>query len=110
MHRLNEVIGRWSKPSWQPRRAQAGRQPRRPGRLTARACISVRLPTDGRLFARKPEKGRREQRVRLEGQLVFNSIFPTPEPALAGFGLAYLPEEQVQAHLASGWLVGVVAD
>lgn len=34
--------------------------------------------------------------MRVEGQLVFNSITLILEAALAGFGLAYLSEEQVQ--------------
>jgi DNA-binding transcriptional LysR family regulator len=32
------------------------------------------------------------------------------DAALAGFGLAYLPEDSVQAHLADGRLIRVLAD
>ena len=42
--------------------------------------------------------------------LVFNTIGLRLEAALAGFGLAYLPEDQVGAHLADGRLVRVLAD
>ena len=48
--------------------------------------------------------------MRVEGQLVFNSVAPILKAALAGFGLAYLPEEQVHAHPAAGRLVRVLAD
>ena len=48
--------------------------------------------------------------MRVEGQLVFNSTALRLRAALAGFGLAYLPEDQVQAHLATGNLVRVLAD
>jgi DNA-binding transcriptional LysR family regulator len=48
--------------------------------------------------------------VRVEGQLVFNSTALILKAALAGFGLAYLPEDQLQPHLADGRLVRVLAD
>jgi DNA-binding transcriptional LysR family regulator len=48
--------------------------------------------------------------VRVEGQLVFNNIALRLNAALAGFGLAYLPEDQVQTHLAEGRLIRVLAD
>jgi DNA-binding transcriptional LysR family regulator len=48
--------------------------------------------------------------VRVEGQLVFNGIALILKAALAGFGLAHLPEEQVQAHLATGRLIRVLVD
>jgi DNA-binding transcriptional LysR family regulator len=78
--------------------------------LTAHNCINLRLPTHGGLYAWEFEKGGRELRVRVEGQLVFNGTAPMLDAALAGFGLAYLPEDQVQAHLADGRLVRVLAD
>ena len=89
----------------------AGRpRPRTPQDLTAHACINLRLPTYGGLYAWEFEKGERELKVRVEGQLVFNNIALRLNAALAGFGLAYLPEDQVQAHLAEGRLVRVLAD
>ena len=89
----------------------AGRpQPRRPQDLTAHSCISLRLPTYGGLYAWEFEQDGHELRVRVEGQLVLNSIALMLKAALAGFGLAYLPEEQVQTHLATGRLIRVLAD
>ncbi len=52
----------------------------------------------------------RELRVHVDGQLVFNNTSLILDTALAGFGLAYLPEDQVRAHLADGRLVRVLAD
>jgi hypothetical protein len=43
-------------------------------------------------------------------QLVFNNIALRLSAVLAGLGLAYLLEDQVQAHLAEGRLVRVLAD
>ncbi len=48
--------------------------------------------------------------MHVEGQLVFNNITLRLNAALAGLGVAYLPEDQVQAHIAAGRLVRVLAD
>ncbi len=48
--------------------------------------------------------------MRVEGQLTFNGTAPMHDAALAGFGLAYLPEDTVRAHLADGRLIRVLAD
>jgi DNA-binding transcriptional LysR family regulator len=48
--------------------------------------------------------------VRVEGQLVFNGIFQVLNAALAGFGLAYVPEDLAQPHLAKGRLKRVLED
>jgi DNA-binding transcriptional LysR family regulator len=52
----------------------------------------------------------RELRVHVDGQLGFNNTSLVLDAALAGFGLAYVPEDQVRAHLADGRLVHVLAD
>jgi DNA-binding transcriptional LysR family regulator len=85
-------------------------RPKTPHDLTTHTCINLRLPTHGGLYAWEFEKGGRELRVRVEGQLVFNGTGPMLDAALAGFGLAYLPEGAVQAHLAAGRLIRVLAD
>jgi len=85
-------------------------RPKTPQDLTSHACVNLRLPTRGGLYAWEFEKDGRELRVRVEGQLVFNGTRPMLDAALAGFGLAYLPEDQVQPYLAEGRLVRVLAD
>lgn len=86
-------------------------RPETPHDLIAHACINLRLPTHGGgLYAWEFEKGGRELRVRVEGQLVLNSAALILNAALAGLGLAYLPEEQVRTQLAQGRLVRVLAD
>jgi DNA-binding transcriptional LysR family regulator len=85
-------------------------RPKTPQDLTAHACINLRLPTHGGLYAWEFEKGGREIRVRVEGQLVFNGTAPMLAAALAGFGLAYVPEDTVQTHIADGRLIRVLAD
>jgi DNA-binding transcriptional LysR family regulator len=70
----------------------------------------LRLPTLGGLCAWEFAKDGRELRVHVEGQLVFNGTLQLLNAALAGFGLAYVPEEAAQAHLAAGRLKRVLED
>jgi DNA-binding transcriptional LysR family regulator len=83
-------------------------EPKTPQGLIGHNCINLRLPTHGGLYAWEFEKGDRELKVRVEGQLVFNGTFQMLNAALAGFGLAYVPEDLAQAHLAKGRLKRVL--
>lgn len=74
--------------------------PRSPQDLTHHACINLRLPTRGGLYAWEFEKNGRELHVRVEGQLVFNMTQPMLQASLDGFGLAYVPEDLVESYLA----------
>ena len=85
-------------------------EPEEPQDLLAHACINLRLPTHGGLYAWEFEKGGRELRVRVDGQLVFNGTDQMLNAALAGFGLAYVPEELVRPHIAKGRLKHVLED
>src|SRR5216683_3875043 len=84
--------------------------PRTPQELVEHSCINLRLPTHGGLYAWEFEKGGRELRVRVDGQLVFNGTTQMITAALAGFGLAYVPEDLVLPHLAKGRLARALAD
>jgi DNA-binding transcriptional LysR family regulator len=84
--------------------------PRTPQELVEHSCINLRLPTHGGLYAWEFEKGGRELRVRVDGQLVFNGTIQMITAALAGFGLAYVPEDLVLPHLAKGRLARALAD
>src|SRR5436190_2700592 len=81
-----------------------------PQDLTAHDCINIRLPTYGGLYAWEFEKGGRELKVRVEGQLVFNGTTQMLNAALGGFGLAYVPEDLAQPHVAQGRLKRVLED
>jgi DNA-binding transcriptional LysR family regulator len=85
-------------------------KPKDPQDLTAHDCINIRLPTYGGIYAWEFEKRGRPLKVRVEGQLVFNNIALRVNAALAGLGLAYLSEDQVQEHVAEGRLVRVLGD
>lgn len=85
-------------------------KPLKPQDLTSHDCINLRLPTYGGLFAWEFEKRGRELNVRVEGRLVFNNLSMRVQAAVAGLGLAYLPEDQVKTELARGQLVRVLED
>jgi DNA-binding transcriptional LysR family regulator len=85
-------------------------RPDKPHDLTDHACINLRLPTSGGLWSWPFAKDGRELKVRAEGPLAFNAIPLILNTALAGLGLAYLPEDVVQEHVAAGRLVRVLAD
>jgi len=84
--------------------------PKKPQDLTDHNCINLRLPTYGGLYAWEFEKGDHELKVRVDGQLVFNGTAQMLKAALAGFGLAYVPEDLAQPHLAKGRLKRVLED
>jgi len=86
------------------------RRPKTPHDLTAHNCINLRLPTYGGLYAWEFEKNGREMKVHVEGQLVFNNIALRLNAALAGLGLAYLPEDIVKPYVTKRQLVRVLAD
>jgi DNA-binding transcriptional LysR family regulator len=85
-------------------------QPKTPQELIGHNCINLRLPTHGGLYAWEFERGARELKVRVEGQLVFNGTAQMLNAALDGFGLAYVPEDLAKPHIAKGRLMRVLAD
>src|SRR5215217_3236948 len=83
----------------------AGRpRPKTPQDLTGHTCINLRLPTLGGLYAWEFERDGRELKVRVEGQIVLNNIFDIVDAALAGFGLACVPEDLAEPHIKKGRL------
>jgi DNA-binding transcriptional LysR family regulator len=84
--------------------------PKKPQDLNEHSCINLRLPTHGGLYAWEFEKGGHELKVRVEGQLVFSGTAQMLNAALAGFGLAYVPQDLAQPHLAKGRLKRVLED
>jgi DNA-binding transcriptional LysR family regulator len=85
-------------------------EPKKPQELIEHNCINLRLPTHGGLYSWEFENGDHELRVRVEGQLVFNTTTQMLNAALAGLGLAYVPEGLVQPHINKGRLKRVLED
>ena len=75
-------------------------EPKTPRDLVGHNCIDLRLPSHGGVYAWEFEKGGRQLRVRVEGQFTCNATAQMLNAALAGAGLAYVPESMVQRYLA----------
>jgi DNA-binding transcriptional LysR family regulator len=84
--------------------------PKVPRDLTTHRCINQRMPTSGGLYVWDFERRGRKVNVRVDGPLVFNTSPPQVDAALAGLGVALLPEDELMAHIVAGRLVRVLED
>ncbi len=85
-------------------------EPGKPQDLIGHNCINLRLPSHGGLYAWEFEKGGRELKVRVDGQMTCNGAVQMLNAAVAGHGLAYIPEEMAEPYLAKGRLKRVLGD
>ncbi|TDB27118.1 LysR family transcriptional regulator [Stenotrophomonas sp. ATCM1_4] len=84
--------------------------PRTPQELVTHNCIGMRLPTHGGLLPWEFDRDGVQYKSRVEGQWIFNGSAPALRAALAGVGLAYLPEDLMHEHLAAGRLQRVLEE
>ncbi|OLO04911.1 LysR family transcriptional regulator [Salinicola socius] len=84
--------------------------PETPQELTRHDCINLRFPTHGGLYAWEFEKDGREIKVKVSGQLTFNSINPIIQAAIDGHGIGYVPEDTVTKAIANGELVSILEE
>lgn len=81
-----------------------------PADLVSHNCINLRLPTHGGLWAWEFEKEGRQVNVRVDGQLIFNSIYDCLDAAVSGNGLAFVPSDIAAPYVSSGQLVSIMED
>lgn len=84
--------------------------PQHPQDLVGHNCINMRQATGGGLYAWEFEKDGQELRVRVAGQLTFNTSYPMVDAAVKGLGVAYIPDDLVAAELEAGTLVTLLED
>lgn len=84
--------------------------PKTPQDLTEHLCINLRLPTLGGLYAWELKKGKRELNVRVNGQLVVNSVSQLLSAAHCGLGLIFTLEDVVSDAIAKGSLKPILED
>ncbi|MBV6848749.1 LysR family transcriptional regulator [Xanthomonas euvesicatoria] len=84
--------------------------PKVPEDLTRHNCINIRFPTSGGLYVWEFERRGRQLNVRVDGQAIFNTSPHIVLAALAGLGIAFLPEEEFAPHIEGGRLVRVLQD
>ncbi|CAN7385945.1 LysR family transcriptional regulator [Rhizobium leguminosarum] len=81
-----------------------------PQDLVDHDCINHRQARAGGLYVWEFEKDGREVRVRVGGQLTFNTTYAMIDAAASGYGIAYVPESIVVDEIASGRLVQILDD
>jgi DNA-binding transcriptional LysR family regulator len=93
-----------------PRYFAAREPPRTPHDLPDHACIRYRMRGSGRLFDWEFEREGRELAVTVDGPLTLDAPELMVRAAADGVGLAYAALVDVEARLATGELVRVLAD
>ncbi|AFN78930.1 regulatory protein [Stutzerimonas stutzeri DSM 10701] len=84
--------------------------PETPYDLTRHACVNIRHRPSGAIYAWEFEKDGQEVTVKVEGQLVFNSMPHVINAAVDGIGLAYVTEDMARPYLADGRLEMILSD
>lgn len=84
--------------------------PATPHQLTEHTCINIRHQSAGAIYAWEFAHKGQDFSVKVDGQLVFNSIMHVLNAAVDGIGVAYVPEQLVAPYLADGRLVEVLSD
>jgi len=68
------------------------------------------MPTSGGLYVWDFARKGKQVNVRVDGPLIFNTAPPQVDAALAGLGIALLPEDELATHIEDGRLVRVLED
>ncbi|HBW41848.1 LysR family transcriptional regulator [Leclercia adecarboxylata] len=84
--------------------------PQTPRDLMQHCCINERMVQSGKIYAWEFEQENGKFHVRVEGQLTFNTSEHVVDAALAGLGIAFLPEEEFGTHLPEGKLIRVLEE
>lgn len=84
--------------------------PQTPHELTQHPCVNIRHRPSGAIYAWEFEKDGQAFTVKVDGQLVFNSIMHVLNAAVDGVGLAYVPEQLLAPYLADGRLVEILPE
>jgi DNA-binding transcriptional LysR family regulator len=79
--------------------------PKTPQDLAAHNCINLRLPTHDSFLAWEFENKGHVLRAHVQGQMAFNMGSHILRAALAGCGLANLPEDMAKQYIESGMLI-----
>lgn len=82
--------------------------PGSPYELTQHKCINQRMVRSGGLYIWDFDQDGGDLNVRVSGQLIFNTSEHIVDAALAGLGIAFLPEEEFETHIEDGRLVRVL--
>jgi DNA-binding transcriptional LysR family regulator len=93
-----------------PKYLEGRTPPSTPQELMEHNCINLRLPTYGGLLPWELERKGELLQVRVEGQVVVTNVYQKLEAALAGLGIATMPEDIAETHVREGRLRWVMED
>lgn len=82
--------------------------PHTPQQLTEHRCINLRFPTRGGLDIWEFERNGKKLKIHVSSPVIFNTSMHIADAAVAGLGVAYLPEAEFAPHLETGKLVRVL--
>lgn len=82
--------------------------PQTPQDLVHHNCMNMRMASTGGLYVWEFDHRDGPVNVRVNGQLIFNTSAHMVDAALAGLGIAFLPEEEFGDHIADGRLTRVL--
>lgn len=84
--------------------------PTSPQELQQHNCITLRLSSNGGLYAWELCDGDRPIEVKVSGQATFNSAYQMLNAALSGVGLAFLTAEIAEPYVKDGRLLSVMSE
>jgi DNA-binding transcriptional LysR family regulator len=84
--------------------------PKSPQDLLKHDCITLRLTSAGGLYAWELGRDGEALSVRVDGQLTFNTVPQMLNAALAGLGLAFIPQDVTLPYVRAGALKSVLKD
>lgn len=76
--------------------------------LSAHECVNLRTNTHGAILPWTFEEEGRRVQVQVTGQWTFNNTYHKLDAAIAGYGLAHLPEDMARLHVEAGRLQWVL--
>lgn len=91
-----------------PEYFSANPKPLSPKDLVHHNCINMRMTSSGGIYVWEFDNKKGPVNVRVEGQLTFNTSAHIIDAALAGLGIAFLPEEEFGSNISEGHLIRVL--
>lgn len=85
-------------------------KPTTPQELMKHNCITLRLASNGGIYAWELEREGKAIEVRVRGQAVFSTGYHMANAAVSGCGLAFLTEDLAAPYLEDGRLITVMQD
>lgn len=84
--------------------------PTSPQELLQHNCITLRLSSNGGVYAWELCEGDRPIEVKVSGQATFNSVYQMLNAAVSGVGLAFVTAEFAEPYVRDGRLVSVMKE